>query len=94
MKLNVDKQILERAIEKWGIEVQVNKIQEEALELALVMNQLNCPTKDPFEYEQKFYNELADNVIMMHYYPLLFDEERLQIIINKKLSKLEGLINH
>ena len=35
----MNKEILQKAIDKWGKETQINKIQEEALELALVLNQ-------------------------------------------------------
>ena len=99
-KLSTSDQIVicKRIIEKWGSDVQINKIQEEALELALIINQRNCPTKDPEEMEAKLYDELADMKIMMMQAELLFDakkiEERVQFkfqrVLHKHLNELIG----
>lgn len=82
----MDQDILLRIIAKWGTETQINKIQEELLELSLVLNQLNCPTKDPKEMEDKLYNELADVKIMMAQAYIIFDEDRINARVKYKLS--------
>lgn len=84
----MDGKILHKAIEKWGREVQINKIQEELLELALVLNQMNCLTKDILEMEDKLYDELADVKIMMAQADILFDSKRISDRVNFKLNKL------
>ena len=84
----MDIDILKKAIVKWGRRVQINKIQEEALELALVLNQINCPTKDPDEMEANLYSELADMKIMMAQAELLFDAERINKIVDLKLERM------
>lgn len=82
--------ILHRAIEKWGRETQINKIQEEALELSLVINQMKCPTKDMEQMEHNLYDELADMKIMMAQAEILFDSKRINERVDYKLNKLEN----
>ncbi len=84
----MDKEILLKAIAKWGRETQINKIQEEALELSLVLNQRNCPTKDKDEMEASLYDELADVKIMMAQAEILFDADRINERVKFKLDKL------
>lgn len=84
----MDKEILLKAIEKWGESTQINKIQEEALELSLVINQRNCPTKDPEQMEASLYDELADMKIMMAQAEILFDADRINERVKFKLDKL------
>lgn len=83
----MDKTILNKIINKWGEATQINKIQEELLELALVLNQLKCPTKDIKEMEDKLYDELADVKIMMAQADIIFDEKRINQRVKYKLDK-------
>ena len=85
---NIPKEILLKAIAKWGKTTQINKIQEEALELSLVLNQRNCPTKDPEQMEASLYDELADMKIMMAQAEILFDADRINERVKFKLDKL------
>lgn len=85
----MDKNLLKMAIAKWGRQVQIAKIQEEALELALILNQINCPTKDPLDMEANLYSELADMKIMMAQAELLFDADRINAIVALKLERLQ-----
>lgn len=84
----MDKEILLKAIEKWGETTQINKIQEEAIELSLVLNQRNCPTKDPEQMEASLYDELADMKIMMAQAEILFDADRINERVKFKLDQL------
>lgn len=84
----MDITILRKAILKWGVKTQINKIQEELLELALVLNQLNCPTKLPSEMEEKLYDELADVKIMMAQAEIIFDSDRINKRVDFKLNKM------
>ena len=83
----MDIQILHAAIELFGRDTQINKIQEEALELSLVLNQRKCPTKDVKEMEEKLYDELADMKIMMQQAEILFDADRINERVKFKLNK-------
>ena len=86
----MNKEILQKAIDKWGKETQINKIQEEALELALVLNQRKCPTKDVEQMEANLYDELADMKIMMAQAEILFDADRINSRVKFKLDKLQS----
>ena len=86
----MNKEILQKAIDKWGKETQINKIQEEALELALILNQRKCPTKDVEQMEANLYDELADMKIMMAQAEMLFDADRINERVKFKLDKLQS----
>ena len=86
----MNKDILQKAINKWGRDIQINKIQEEALELALVLNQMKCPTKDPEKMEENLYDELADMKIMLAQAEILFDAARIDARVQFKLEKLQS----
>jgi len=88
----MEKQIYVKAIETWGVDTQVNKLQEELLELALILNQMNCITKQKFKLERQLYDELADVSIMMAQARLIFDKERIDRCIASKLERLESIL--
>jgi hypothetical protein len=86
----MNKEILHKVIAKWGETTQINKIQEDALELSLVLNQRNCPTKDTKQMEASLYDELADMKIMMAQAEILFDADRINERVKFKLDKLKS----
>lgn len=79
--------IYEQIINRFGREVQINKIQEEALELALVLNQMNCPTKG--DLTEELYGELADMKIMMAQAEILFDKNKIDRMVEFKLNRFK-----
>jgi NTP pyrophosphatase (non-canonical NTP hydrolase) len=85
-------EILCRAIEKFGYSAQVLKLQEEALELALAISRLNCPTKDEGKMIEEFYGELADMKIMMAQAEIMFSKKKLDKVVKLKLKKLESYL--
>ena len=80
-------ELLLKIIKKWGRDTQINKIQEEALELALAINQMKCPTKNIEQMEANLYDELADMKIMMAQAEILFDSKRINEQVKFKLDK-------
>ena len=82
----MDKHILKRAIDKWGNQIQIKKLQEECLELALVINQMECPTK-PCLAEQFIY-ELADVKIMMAQAEMIVGSSEIDKRVEYKLKRL------
>lgn len=86
----MNQELLKRIIERFGRETQIHKIQEEALELALVINQRNCPTKDKEQMEECLYDELADMKIMMAQAELLFEKKRINDRVRSKLQECES----
>jgi len=86
---------VQRMIDRFGSEVQVNKIQEEALELALALNQVNCPTKNKAEKLENVYEELADMKIMMAQAEKLFDADKINQLVDFKLNRFsEKYLKH
>ena len=77
--------IYAQIINRFGREVQINKIQEEALELALVLNQMNCPT----DLTEELYGELADMKIMMAQAEILFDKQKIDRMVEFKLNQFK-----
>lgn len=86
----MEKTFLQKIIDRFGKETQINKIQEEALELALILNQRNCPTKCAKEMEDRLYDELADMKIMMAQAELLFDADKINERVKIKLDKFQS----
>ena len=82
----MDKHILKRAIDKWGVETQTKKLQEECLELALVINQMECPTKP--DMTAQFIDELADVKIMMAQAELMFGTDQINERVEYKLKRM------
>jgi NTP pyrophosphatase (non-canonical NTP hydrolase) len=87
------KNIFEKAIEKWGEDNQVLKIQEECLELALVINNLSCPTKSRAKSYRNFIDECADVCIMMKQAELIIGKDVLNRAVLEKLVKLQKHID-
>ena len=83
------KTIYQKAIDKWGIESQVRKIQEEAIELALSISHLYCSTKNNEKANKDFISECADVCIMMKQAELIIGKEILDSEISEKLKKLQ-----
>lgn len=88
LRMNISKKILKKAIDKWGRDMQIKKIEEEALELGLAISRLNNPTKDKKALEDNLYDELGDMMIMMEQAKLLFDEERINERVRFKMDKM------
>ena len=65
------------------------KIQEEAIELALAINNLKCQTKNHYESYLNFVSECADMSIMLKQAELIIGKETLDLEIEEKLKKLQ-----
>lgn len=85
----MNQEILHKAIAKWGRKMQIHKIQEELLELALVINKMDCPTKDKKKMEENLYEELGDVKIMMAQAEILFDKKRIDKRVDSKLQLMD-----
>jgi len=85
-------ELLEKVIRKFGKKNQIDKIQEEAQELALALHQYKCPTKDKEKGLDNIYDELADMTIMLAQANILFDRNRIAHRVDLKLKRLEGYL--
>jgi len=80
--------IIKGLIDLNGKEASKDKIVEEAIELALSLIQLKCPTKiDKKRRLNDVYCELADMKIMMRKAEMLFSKKKINRLVNHKLQK-------
>jgi len=71
-----------------GKDAAIDKVQEEAQELALALHQLKCPTKtDKKKRLNDVYGELADMKIMMRQAEMLFSKKKINRLVNQKLQQ-------
>ena len=98
---NVDTDVLNKAIDKYGTLGQIDKSIEEMSELtkALLKERYARLTKGHIEAIDNICEELADAVIMLNQLVLIFTEryhafsrEDLQKVVNFKIERLKGKI--
>ena len=83
------KTVYQRILDHFGKDMQVDKIQEECMELALALHQLKCPTKNRVQMIENIYKELADVKIMMVQAELIFDPDRINKYVDEKLKRCQ-----
>lgn len=81
--------IYKRLVNRFGKENQIDKLEEEVMELALALHQLGCPQKDKQQQMDRVYEEMADVTIMFRQVPHLFDKKKLDAVIARKLAEIE-----
>lgn len=80
--------IIKGIIKKFGRKAAIDKIQEEAQELALSLHQYKCITKtDKKKRLNDIYGELADMKIMMRQAEMLFSKKKINRLVNQKLQR-------
>ena len=87
--MKIDKIILLKAIEKWGVEAQLGMVQEECAELIVAINKLfrgSDGSKD------QVIKELGDCMIMCYQVVEMFGEDEVQKSIDKKLEIIKSRI--
>lgn len=78
-----------KAIQKWGVELQMDLAQEECAELIVAIshwrrNRINC-TKDVIE-------EIADVKIMIRQLELMFGIEDVESVVKFKMERLAKIL--
>lgn len=90
--ININTHILDKAIEKWGINSQFDMLQEECMELAMAIHKYR--TRDSsVENLRKIYDELADVLIMSEQAKRILEESDIQERIDFKINRLTDRIN-
>lgn len=97
MNDQIDDSILLEAIKKWGVDAQLELIEEECLELALALQKLKRKRGDPKEKIRNVIDEIADVKIMIRQAEKLFDppavEERVKFKMDRLAARLiEGIL--
>lgn len=79
------------ALEQFGLEMQMNKVQEECGELITALSKWRT-TEETEKSLQQVITELADVIITVRQATLAFGEDLVQMEVQKKLAYLKGLI--
>lgn len=83
-----NKELLDRAIRHWGAYLQIDKLQEECLELSLAVSNWRCITKDSEIKRRELIDELADVKIMIAQMEMIFGEA-----VNDRANIKLGVLN-
>ena len=79
--------IIKDLIKLNGKQSSIDKIEEEAVELALSLIQLKCPTKlDKKKRLNDVHKELADMKIMLRQAEMIFSKKKINKYVNQKLA--------
>jgi len=81
--------IFREAVNKWGEEAQYDQMIEECAELIVALKHLKRGKID----RQEVINELADVTLMVGQLTWMLGEDEVNSAIQKKLQKLEKLLN-
>ena len=89
--MEINKEIFQKAIEKWGQGAQYEMIIEECLELATILQKAKRKQRkiDPIKVAE----EIADVIIMVEQAKLMFGEQLIAMKIAEKLDRLEKRLN-
>lgn len=84
----IDEKILDRAIETWGIDAQLEMIIEECLELALALQKLKRLRGDMTQKEKNVIDEIADVKIMIKQAEKIFGSAPVNERVDFKMNRL------
>lgn len=87
--MKIDQEILQQAIEKWGIDAQWGMVEEECMELAIEIHKAQNRGLNGSRWD-KIIDELADVNIMVAQANIMVDNDQLQSRIDYKLNRLKG----
>lgn len=91
----MDRQLLKRIIETYGIENQMLQCVEEMAELTQAINKYRRAEKldTAVDAYKQVIEEIADVQIMIEQMRLMFDGDEVDIVIFEKLERMEGRLN-
>lgn len=84
----IDDKILDKAIETWGIDAQLEMVIEECLELALALQKLKRLRGDMTQKEKNVIDEIADVKIMIKQAEKIFGSEPVNECVDFKMNRL------
>lgn len=85
----IDQDILEKAIDKWGVDAQLNKLEEELVELLLALKHLHKTGEDGLN---NVVDEIADVYILINQTFNIFDRKKIAERIRYKIKRLDKRI--
>ena len=84
----IDDKILDKAIETWDIDAQLEMVIEECLELALALQKLKRLRGDMTQKEKNVIDEIADVKIMIKQAEKIFGSEQVNERVDFKMNRL------
>ena len=88
----IDKNTLKAAIKRWGVDSQLEMIEEECLELALALQKLKRIRGNKEEKIKAVIDEIADVKIMIQQAEELFDVALINARVDYKMNRLRERI--
>lgn len=85
----IDNKLLDKAIQTWGIEAQLEMVIEECLELALALQKLKRLRGDMTQKEKNVIDEIADVKIMIKQAEKMFGSEPVNKRVDFKMKRLK-----
>ena len=89
--MNIDKEILKAAIDKWGRDAQLEMVEEECTELTLALKK--AKRSITHQTIENVIDEIADVNIMIAQANMIFDPVQIQERIDFKLNRLKTRIS-
>jgi phosphoribosyl-ATP pyrophosphohydrolase len=87
--MTINKKILNEAIQFWGEDRQIHKMQEESIELSLALHRYMTTKADVNDV----IDEIADVIIMMEQAKIIFGEQKIKERIIFKMDRLKQRID-
>ena len=93
--MEIDKELLHQAINKWGVQAQTEMVIEECLELALALQKLKRNRGNIEEKTLAVIDEIADVRIIIEQAIILFSDpdNTIQKRIDFKMNRLKERLN-
>lgn len=88
MSGEINNEILQKAIDKWGVSAQLEMVIEECLELALSLQKLKRLRGNAEEKEANVIDEIADVKIMIKQIEKIFPIDKINTRIDFKMNRL------
>ena len=89
----IDDKILDKAIEAWGLDAQLEMVIEECLELALALQKLKRLRGDMTQKEKNVIDEIADVKIMIKQAEKIFGSEPVNERVDFKMNRLNDRLS-
>lgn len=92
MDIQINEEILQAAIDKWGEDHQIEMMIEECIELALALQKLKRQRTHQTAGLINVIDELADVTIMTRVGKIIFDKQLIQERADFKMNRLQERI--
>ena len=93
IKGHIDETVLDRAIEKWGIDAQCEMIIEECIELALALQKMKRTRGNREDKLMAVIDEIADVKIMIRQAQKIFNSDIINDRVDFKMNRLSERLN-